>query len=121
MSNVKRVNLLHFILVFLMFIRFISSFPLDNSRLPGGVDTPCHLFKVWHIAEKDNNVWTHDWYGGMPFLRFYPPLSLVLPGYIGKIIGYLLAYKLVIDLFYVLTPLAFYYFLNQFKLSEKTV
>jgi hypothetical protein len=118
MIEMKVKNAYFLVLVFCIILTLISVFPLD-SRLPGGTDVTSHLFKVWYISKYGITDWNPFWYGGVSFLRFYPPLFYIISGYLAKIIGYLIAYKLVIDLFYVLTPLVFYYFLNEFKFSEK--
>jgi len=108
------------VLIFCLVVRMFVSFSLDNS-LPGGTDVSSHLFKTWYIAEKEVTKWNYYWYGGYPFLRYYPPLSYLLAGYLGKIIGFLVAYKLVIDLFFVIAPIAFYLFLKEFKLTNEKI
>ena len=118
MIEMKVKNAYFLVLVFCIILTLISVFPLDYL-LPGGTDVTSHLFKVWYISEYGVTNWNTFWYGGFPFLRFYPPLFYIISGYLAKIIGYLIAYKLVIDLFYVLTPLVFYFFLNEFKFSDE--
>jgi len=108
------------VLIFCLVARMFVSFPLDNS-LPGGTDASSHLFKTWYIAEKGITKWNYYWYGGYPFLRYYPPLSYLFTGYLGKIIGYLFAYKLVVNLFFVIAPIAFYLLLKEFKLTDKKI
>jgi len=113
----KLKNSFLIVLFFCIILRTISVFPLDY-RLPGGTDLTSHLFKVWYISAYGITKWNSFWYGGFSFLRFYPPLFYAISGYLGKIINFLIAYKLVIDIFYIITPLAFYYFLNEFNFSE---
>lgn len=108
-------------IVFAILARIAYSFPLDNTNLIGGTDTSAHLFKVWHITEKGYTQWSSYWYGGSEFLRVYPPLSYMIMGYLGGFIGFLLSYKLIIDIFFVLTPLAFYFFIKDFKLEKNAI
>lgn len=108
------------VLIFCLVARMFVSFSLDDS-LPGGTDVSSHLFKTWYIAEKGVTKWNYYWYGGYPFLRYYPPLSYLLGGYLGKILGYLFAYKLVINFFFVIAPLVFYLFLKEFKLTNEKI
>jgi hypothetical protein len=108
------------IIVFALIIRAISSFPLDEKLL-GGTDVSSHLFKVWYIAKYGLDKWNKFWYAGYPFLRYYAPLSYWISGFLGKFFGYLIAYKLIIDLFYILLPIPFYFLVKDFKLNQKTI
>jgi len=117
MKNSRK--LLIFVLFFCIYLRFISGFSLDNHLLPGGVDTAAHMHKVWYVTEFGIHEWDYYWLGGTPFLRFYPPLLPFLGGMLGKIFGFLLAYKLMNNIFFALTPLVFFYFIKEFKLSDE--
>jgi uncharacterized membrane protein len=108
-------------LAFCLFIRAIYAFPLDNVYLLGGSDFIAHFFRIWYIAKEGISNWNYYWYGGSPFLLYYPPLSYLIAGYIGKVIGALMAYKLVINFFFILAPLAFYLFLKEFKFTADIV
>jgi len=119
MKNIEKVLLIT--LFFCMYIRFISGFPLDNSSLPGGVDTPAHLYRIWYTSTKGLSNWSYYWNGGVPFQRFYPPFLPWLGGILGKIFGFLLAYKLLNNLFFVLSPLVFFYFLKEFNLPTEKI
>ncbi len=111
-----------FVLSLCVLIKFIFAFPLDNSLLPSGTDTSSHLFKTWYITLKGITKWNYYWYGGYPFLRYYPPISYIIPGFLGKFTGHLFAYKLINNIFLVLAPIVFLYFLKEFKLpARKTV
>jgi hypothetical protein len=107
------------ILFFCIFIRIFSVYPLNNTTIPGGTDVAFHLFQSWYITENGLTNWNKYWYGGYSFLRVYPFLFHALSGYIGKILGYLIAYKLVVNLFFILTPIAFYLFLQEFNFSTE--
>lgn len=105
----------------LVLIRVFAAFPLDNTTFIGGTDTSSHLFKVWYVSEYGFTGWSEFWYGGFPFLAHYPPLFYIMAGYLGQAIGYLLAYKIVIDFFFLLLPVAFYLFLKEFALKDEII
>ncbi|CAB50574.1 6-pyruvoyl-tetrahydropterin synthase-related protein [Pyrococcus abyssi] len=46
-----------------------------------------HLFKVHKLMTSGWKPWIEDWYAGYPFLRFYPPLSYLTAGVLGKVLG----------------------------------
>jgi uncharacterized membrane protein len=119
--KLKDKNIL-LVLIVCVLIKFIFAFPLDNSLLPSGTDTSSHLFKVWYIVEHGITNWNYYWYAGFAFFRYYPPLSYIIPGLLGKLVGFLFAYKLINNVFLVLAPVVFLYFLKEFKFStEKTL
>jgi hypothetical protein len=89
--------------------------------LPGGVDTVAHLYRVWHVINFGIHKWDYYWLGGTPFLEFYPPFLPWLGGVLGKLFGFLISYKLMNDIFFALTPLVFFYFINEFKLPDEKV
>jgi hypothetical protein len=122
-SEIMKViqKLLIFTLIFCIYVRFISGLSLDNNLLPGGVDTPAHLYRVWHVTNFGVDKWDHYWLGGTPFLRFYPPFLPWLGGILGNIFGFLFAYKLMNNLFFALTPLVFFYFLKEFRMSNEKI
>lgn len=107
-------------LVLLVLIRAAVSFPLD-AQFIGGTDTSSHLFKTWYVSNFGLTGWSEYWYGGFPFLAHYPPLFYLMSGYLGRIIGYLLAYKIVIDFFFILLPAAFYIFLKEFGMKKENI
>lgn len=106
-------------LIAISVVKFFAAFPLDNTLFPGGTDVAHFLSNSWYIATHDFTKWNYFWYGGFPFLRYYPPLAFLLTGFVGRFIGVLLAYKLVNDLFLILSTFAFYAFLQEFDLSRE--
>jgi len=116
MISKKNVPLL--VLLICLLVRVVTTLPMDDS-IPNGADHTSHLFKVWYISEHGWTKWNPYWYAGYQFLKFYPPLSYMLAGYMGAVLGYLLSYKLVISLFYVLTPIAFYLLLKEFDFPNQ--
>jgi hypothetical protein len=113
----KTHNVILLSLIFSIAIRAFFSFPIDNIHLPGGSDISSHLFRSWFVTTYGFKKWNFYWWGGHPFLRYFSPLQYWISGSLGKITGWLLSYNLTIDIFFVITPIAFYLFLNEFKLS----
>lgn len=105
-------------LFFLFVLKFFFALPLDNS-LPGGTDTSSHLFKVWYISEKGISEWNRYWYGGFPLIKYYPPLSYLIPAAFSKFFGYLLSYKFVNNVFFSIPVFVFFFFLKEFKMRNE--
>jgi hypothetical protein len=103
-------------LVLVMLVRLLTALPLDAS-LPGGTDTASHLFRVWHIQQYGMTGWSPHWYGGFDFLASYSPLFYLLAGTLAAWLGHVLSYKLIVDIFWLLTPLCFLLLLREWKLS----
>ena len=119
LKNISKLILIS--LTFSIVFRIIFTYPLSNDYIPGGTDTHSHLFRTWYIAKYGLLKWNYYWAGGHPFLRYYPSLQYWISGYLGKFIGWLLSYKLIVNSFFVLIPLAFYLFLIEFKLSKESI
>jgi len=115
----KADKLLLICLAAVVIVKFIAGFPLDNSTIPGGTDVAHFFTNSWYIATHGLTKWNYFWYAGFPFLRYYPPLSFLITGFLARLVGIFSAYKFVNDLFLTLTPLAFYLFLREFKLSRE--
>ena len=97
--------------------------PVFEKTLPGGIDTPSHLFKIWFLS---NNLeggllssYTNYWYLGTDLFKFYPPLSY-LPPVILIVLGSDLftAYNLTFLFFILLTPLSLYLFCRELEFSR---
>ncbi|ASJ07317.1 6-pyruvoyl-tetrahydropterin synthase-related protein [Thermococcus pacificus] len=75
--------------LFILSVFFLSLFVLRGFLSSGyppswGGDAYGHLFKIWKLMQ-GYSPWIEDWYGGYPFLRFYPPLSYFIGALLGKI------------------------------------
>jgi len=101
--------------------RIVISFPLDNIHMLGGSDFTAHLFNMWYSSNFGITNWNKYLYAGYPSFGTYSPLSYLVGGYVGRIIGVLLAYKLIIDIFFIITPLVFYLFLKELKLLDESI
>lgn len=105
----------------LVLVRIAAAFPIDNTYFIGGTDASSHLFKAWFVSEYGFAGWSEFWYGGFPFLAHYPPLFYIMSGYLGQLTGYLSAYKIVIDFFFILLPVVFFLFLKEFGMKKENV
>jgi len=117
----KKKILLFLVLFFCIITRAIIALPLDNKLIPGGTDTSGHLYLVWYATEKGIDKWSFYTNGGETIFRLNPPLSHIIAGVIGNFTGFLFAYKLVFDIFFVITPIVFFYFLKEFNLSNEKI
>jgi hypothetical protein len=102
-------------LLLVLVVRLLTALPLDSS-LPGGTDTSSHLFRVWHIQQYGITGWSSEWYCGFDFLAGYSPLFYLQAGMLAPLLGHVLSYKLVIDVFWLLAPLCFLLLLREWKL-----
>jgi hypothetical protein len=99
----------------LLAIGLITAAPLFADGLPTGGDSMSHLFKVLYsykalTTQGGFPAWCSDWYGGTPFLHFYPPGSYLLAVFVAFLgVGPVLAYNGVNAFFYIVTPFAVYY------------
>jgi len=120
--NMKADRLILLVLLAVVAIKFFTGFPLDSASFPGGTDVAHFFTNTWYIDTYGVTKWNYWWYGGFPFLKFYPPIAFLLTAFVGKIaeVGPLVAYKLVNNLFLTLDVLAFYFFVREFKLSKET-
>lgn len=103
-----------------VFGRLIVSYPL-NENLLEGTDFTAHAPKIWYIANQYTNYgdWNPFWYGGYPFLKYYSPLSYYIAAFFAFFTSATIAYKIVINFFFILTPLGFYIFVNEFKFTKE--
>src|SRR4030042_2887127 len=66
-----------------IFSLVVAVFSRFQDGIPTGIDSTSHLFKIL-FAYKTISVygyfpsWCSDWYGGTPFLLFYPPLAYAI-------------------------------------------
>lgn len=79
---------------------FVVLIALSNNTLtnyPGGVDAFGHLSKSDFILRYWPNVfWGNIWAGGMPFFRWYPPLTYYAVSLIAVLTGLTLASSLML-------------------------
>jgi len=112
----KKILLL--VLIFCVAARIATSYPLNSYNI-GGTDTSIHILRSW-LFEKYNLVkWNYYAEGGMPMTDFYPPLAYMFAGFAGKFFDIMIAYKLVNNIFFVITPVIFFFLLKEFGLDDK--
>lgn len=105
-------------------ISLLVAYPRLTEGLPIGVDSESHLFKVFYLYKTYTTYgylpsWCSDWYGGTPFLVFYPPLAYLMTFAVALLnADPLLAYKLVETFFYAVAPLAVYLLARELELDK---
>ncbi|WP_456366961.1 6-pyruvoyl-tetrahydropterin synthase-related protein [Thermococcus sp.] len=111
------------LLIYTLLLLGLSLFILKDFLSPGyppswGGDAYGHLFKIWKLME-GYSPWIEDWYGGYPFLRFYPPLSYLIGAFFGLMTGSAIwGYKLTVLMAFLLAGLSTRAFLREIGFSE---
>ena len=80
-----------------------------NTMVSGG-DTGSHNYIAYKIKDIFPTIktWTHDWYGGFPFLYFYPPLMFVISTIISFFVKINVAFKITTLLGTLMLPICVY-------------
>jgi len=119
-ESLKKKQIILIVLLLCVLARLIvSPLPIDESLSSGG-DQGGYLHFAWFMKAHPGEMWDKFWYGGMTATyRFYPPLIFQIQAVLANLLGDIISYKLVILLSFILAPVAFYYLLKEFKLSEK--
>lgn len=118
-QKIFKHKLIIIVLLFCILARFYIFPSLFDENLPFGTNQGNYLHYIDALRTKGVGDWDYSWSAGFPLLTFYPPLSMQMAASLQTIIGTISAFKLVFGLFFALTPLAFYYLLNEFKLKRK--
>ncbi len=117
-SNLLKKNIAILSLLLILVLYLWKSYPLSNESVPlDSSDFSAHIFKIWHISDNGVTGWNTYWYGGSPFLKYYPPLSYLIASSI-SFIGLYLSYSLFINIILLLLPVCFFIFLNEFDLTQ---
>jgi len=113
----KRIVLI--VLLFCILARFyIFPSPFDEN-LPLGTNQGNYLHYIDALKTKNIGDWDYSWSAGFPLLTFYQPFSIIIASVLTPFLSTITAFKLVFSLFFALTPLAFYFLSNEFKLTIK--
>ena len=110
-------TLIIFSLIYIFLIQHIPwQYVLKNTIISGG-DTGSHNYVAWYSHEIFPKLkwWSPDWYGGFPFLYFYPPLLYYLADILSAFISFNVAFKLITLLGTFLLPLVIFIFLKLLK------
>lgn len=99
--------------------RLAVIYPLNTNLLEGS-DFTAHAPKVWYLANEYEKYgdWDPFWYGGYPIFKYYSPLSYYMGGFFALFADATIAYKIIIDIFFLLAPFAFYIFIKGFNLGD---
>lgn len=112
----KNILLLSLFLILSLYIW--KSYPLSNNSVPlDSSDFSAHIFKIHYISQNSVTGWNSYWYGGFPFLKYYPPLSYLTASAF-DFLGLYLSYNFFLDMILLLIPVSFFLFINQFALSK---
>jgi len=97
----------------------VSPLPI-NDNLTTGTDQGGYLHYAWFQKAHPFENWDFSWYGGtQTSARFYPPLIFTVQAILANFLSDIISFKLVLLLIFALAPIAFYYLLKEFDLSEK--
>jgi len=105
-------------LIFCIVARAAVSYPI-NDYYPAGTDTSVHVLRTWLFKNFGLIRWNYYSEGGMPLMSIYPPLAYIFTGFLGKFLDVITAYKLVNNLFFIATPVIFFFFLEELGLDER--
>ena len=95
-----------------------------TDGMPMGEDSSSHLYKTLYAYNnyKENGTipaWSDLWYGGHPFLLFYPPLSYWLVVALALLgLDPVVSYKLLDALSFIVAPIAVYLLAKEADLTE---
>lgn len=116
----NRLALITFAIVYLyIFYILRPSLLLMDTTIAGG-DTGSHNYIVCYLKEIFPSIhsWSHDWYGGFPFLYFYPPFLYILAVILSYAIPINIAFKLITILGTLLLPISSFLCLRLLKLKD---
>ncbi len=111
-------KILYISLVLILMFFIWKAYPVSNTLGPlNASDFSAHIFKISYISKNGITGWNPYWYGGFPFLKYYPPLSYLVAVSFSSL-GTYLAYNLVFDAVWLLIPFCFFLFLKNINLSN---
>lgn len=117
LESARKEALFFLIAIFMAFLT-LKGFLGSGYPPSWGGDAYGHLFKIWKLMG-GYRPWIEDWYGGYPFLRFYPPLAY----YLGALLGVLThsaiwGYKLSALLSLIIGALSMRFLLRELGFSD---
>ncbi len=89
-----------------------------NENLLGGSDFTGHITLINYMANYLDLGWYEFWHGGYPLIKYVSPLAYLMAGFASLFVGDIIAYKLIMDLFFVLAPVAFLLLIKDFNLAD---
>jgi len=120
---VKSPWLISLLIMLLIYIFLFAQIPWNlifTDTMVAGGDTGSHNYIAYKLASIFPTIktWTHDWYGGFPFLYFYPPLMFVISTLLSFILKLNVAFKLTTLLGTLLLPICVYFGLKFLKFKN---
>jgi hypothetical protein len=116
-SYLKRNRLVILVLLVCVLGRlFISPYPFDEKIIRGG-DSQAHTHIIQMVKDYGPIGWDRFWNAGQTFLRFYPPMTYAIAAALP--FSDVVSFKLSFLAFFLITPMAFYLFAKELKLSNK--
>ena len=111
----KNIETLCLTLILILFIW--KAYPLSNTLTPlDSSDFSAHIFKINYISENGLTGWNSYWYGGFPFMKYYPPLSYLIVSSINYFSLYF-SYSLMFDIVWLLIPISIFILIRTFKIA----
>lgn len=107
----------------IVYLFFFSQLPwnliLKDTIVAGG-DTGSHNYILYNLKSNFPTLktWSHDWYGGFPFLYFYPPLLFVFSVILSFFIKLNVAFKIITLLGSFLLPICLFFCLKLLGLKR---
>ncbi len=89
-----------------------------NENLLGGSDFTGHITLVDYIAKYLDLGWFEFWHGGYPLIKYVSPAAYLMASFIALFAGDIIAYKIIMDFFFLLAPLAFLLLIKDFHLAN---
>lgn len=117
----KLFNLRNAFVICILAYMFLLFQAFGASPVPAGIDSATHLFQIDLISKEGLTSWNAWWYAGHPLLDQYPPLPHLLGAMLAKVPGFTveLAYKSVMAFGFLLLPVSFILFIEEFRLGGK--
>ncbi len=106
-------NWIFWALIISLFGRLLVSYPL-NSNMLDGTDSTVYMHRIWFAATNNQIDWDSSWYGGYPSLKYYAPVNYLFGSFFALFANPVIAYKIVIDFFFLIAPITFYLFAKEF-------
>ena len=111
--------LLLILLLVLMSLFVLFPFFTQNSLL--SADMPGHVYDAWFTKTElwpAMTGWNPEFYAGYPHHQFYPGLYAWVVALFSFVLPLEIAFKLVLSMAILITPLSFYYCARRFKYTE---
>ncbi|MFZ3077901.1 MAG: 6-pyruvoyl-tetrahydropterin synthase-related protein [Candidatus Aenigmatarchaeota archaeon] len=117
LTNQLNRNIILIALLIAIAGRLAYSYQL-NENLLGGSDFTGHITLVDYIAKYLDAGWFEFWHGGYPLIKYVSPDAYLMASFLALFAGDVIAYKMIIDFFFLLAPVAFLLLIKDFRLSD---